>query len=193
VRTVRQRRGASGRRGMTVPACRRLTGLGIAAAVLAADQLVKWLMVARLRLNAVQVIDITPFFDLRWAQNYGVSFSLLSASSTETRWLLVGLTALIAGGVLFWLLREKALPEIAALGMVLGGALGNIHDRAQLGYVVDYADLHFGEIRPFQIFNLADAAISIGVVIILARTFLSREKRGRDDADAQPAVTPSES
>jgi len=87
-----------------------------------------------------------------------------------------------------WLLREKHLPEVAALGMVLGGALGNIHDRATLGYVVDYADLHFGDFRPFQIFNLADAAISIGVVIILARSFLSREKRGDDDdAGSQPA------
>jgi len=166
---------------------RRLAGFGAAALVYAADQLVKRLVAGPLRLPQVQVIDIVSFFDLRWAQNYGVSFSLLSASSTETRWLLVGLTGLIALGVLVWLLREKALPEVAALGMVLGGALGNIHDRATLGYVVDYADLHFGEFRPFQIFNLADAAISIGVVIILARSFLSREKRGHDEAGSQPA------
>lgn len=162
-------------------AARRLAGLGVAALVLAADQLVKWWVAGPLRLAQVQVIDLVPFFDLRWAQNYGVSFSLLSASSNESRWLLVGLTALISLGVLVWLLREKAMAEIAALGMVLGGALGNIHDRALHGYVVDYADLHFGEFRPFQIFNLADAAISIGVVIILARSFLSREKRGPDD------------
>ncbi len=172
---------------------RRLAGLAIAALVLAADKLVKGLMIGPLRLAQVEVIDLTGFFDLRWAQNYGVSFSLLSASSNESRWLLVGLTALIALGVLVWLLREKALPEIAALGMVLGGALGNIHDRATLGYVVDYADLHFGHFRPFQIFNLADAAISVGVVIILARSFLSREKRGNDDADAPPARAPFES
>ena len=171
---------------------RRLAGFGIAGLVLAADQLVKWLMVGPLRLPQVQVIDIVPFFGLRWAQNFGVSFSLLSADSHVERWLLVGLTAAIATGVVVWLLREKALPEIAALGMVLGGALGNILDRATLGYVVDYADLHFGEFRPFQIFNLADAAISIGVVIILARSFLSREKRGIDDAGAPPARAPFE-
>jgi len=167
---------------------RRLAGFGIAALVLAADQLVKWLVAGPLRLAEVQVIDLVPIFDLRWAQNYGVSFSLLSASTNESRWLLVGLTGLIAAGVVVWLLREKHLPEVAALGMVLGGALGNIHDRATLGYVVDYAELHFGDFRPFQIFNLADAAISIGVVIILARSFLSREKRGDDDdAGSQPA------
>jgi len=174
-------------------AARRLAGLGIAALVLAADQLVKWWVSGPLRLAQVQVIDIVSFFDLRWAQNYGVSFSLLSASSTESRWFLVGLTALIALGVLVWMLREQHLPEVAALGLVLGGALGNIHDRATLGYVVDYADLHFGDFRPFQIFNLADAAISIGVVIILARSFLSREKRADDDAGAPPARAPFES
>ena len=178
---------------MSPPARHRLVGFGVAALVLVADQLVKWLMAGPLRLAEVEVIDIVSFFDLRWAQNYGVSFSLLSASSNESRWLLVGLTALIATGVLVWMLREKALAEVAALGMVLGGALGNIWDRSRHGYVVDYADLHFGDFRPFQIFNLADAAISIGVVIILARSFLSREKRGRNDADAQSARAPSES
>ena len=60
---------------------------------------------------------------------------------------------------------------------MLGGALGNIRDRVIHGHVIDYADLHFGEWRPFLVFNLADAAITIGVLIILARSFLSREKR----------------
>ena len=178
---------------MTVLARRRLAGLAAAALVLVADKALKWLMIGPLALPERQVIDLIPFFDLRWAQNYGVSFSLLTASGDTSRWLLVALTAAIASGVLIWLLREKALPEVFALGMVLGGALGNIHDRATLGYVIDYADLHFGDFRPFQIFNLADAAISVGVVIILARSFLSREKRGRNDADDHPAVTPSES
>ena len=172
---------------------RRLGGFAVAALVFLVDQAVKWLVAGPWRLPERQVIDLVPFFDLRWAQNYGVSFSLLAASTTETRWLLVGLTGAIAIGVLVWMLRERAGWEILALGLVLGGALGNIHDRALLGYVVDYADLHFGEFRPFQIFNLADAAISIGVVIILARSFLSREKPPRNDADGHSARAPSES
>ena len=65
----------------------------------------------------------------------------------------------------------------AALGLVLGGALGNILDRIRLGYVVDFADLHFGEWRPFLVFNIADAAITIGVLILLVRALLIREKR----------------
>jgi len=182
----------SGRRGMTTVGRRRLAGLGIAALVFLLDQGLKWLLVAKLRLAAVGVIDICPFFDLRHARNFGVSFSLLTANSVEMRWLLVVVTAAIAAGVLFWMLHEKAMGEIAALGLVAGGALGNIYDRATDGYVTDYADLHFGAFRPFAIFNLADAAISIGVLIILARSFLSREKRGEDDAGGQSARAPSE-
>jgi signal peptidase II len=60
--------------------------------------------------------------------------------------------------------------------MVLGGALGNILDRVRHGYVVDFADLHFGDFRPFFIFNVADAAISIGVAILLLRAFLVKER-----------------
>lgn len=170
----------------------RTIGVATAALVWLADQLVKRAMIGPLRLPEVGVIDLLPFFDLRWAMNFGVSFSLLSADSAHSRWMLVGLTGLIATGVLVWLLRENDLPECVALGGVLGGALGNIHDRATLGFVVDYADLHFGNLRPFQIFNLADAAISIGVLIILARSFLSREKRADDQRDADVAPAPSE-
>ncbi|MBC2670285.1 signal peptidase II [Novosphingobium piscinae] len=172
----------------------RLAGLGTAGLVWLADQLVKRAMIGPLRLPEVGVIDLLPVFDLRWAMNFGVSFSLLSATSAESRWLLVGLTGLIASGVLVWLLRERTWSDCVALGLVLGGALGNIHDRVTRGFVVDYADLHFGEVRPFQIFNLADAAISIGVLIILARSFLSRDKRADDGPhDAAAAHVPSES
>jgi len=76
-----------------------------------------------------------------------------------------------------WITREEKRWDQVALGMVLGGALGNILDRVRHGYVVDFADLHFGEFRPFFIFNVADAAISIGVVILLLRAFLVKEAR----------------
>src|SRR3546814_4732965 len=72
--------------------------------------------------------------------------------------------------------REKARGDVLALGLVLGGALGNILDRVRFGYVVDFADFHIGEWRPFLIFNLADAAITIGVLILLARALLLRDK-----------------
>ena len=154
----------------------RTIGLSVAAAVFALDQLLKWVMIVPLALREVRVIPLIPIFDLRWTENNGVSLGLLTANSDTQRWLLVGVTAAVALLVLVWLLRERLLGDILALALVLGGALGNILDRARFGYVVDYADLHFGTFRPFLIFNLADAAITIGVLIILARSLLSREK-----------------
>lgn len=169
------------------PALRlRALGLALAATIFAIDQWIKGQVRGPLDLANAGPIDIVPFFALRWTENYGVSLGMLTAQSVEMRWMLVALTGLIALGVTVWMMREKSLPEILGLGLVLGGALGNIRDRYAYGYVVDYADLHFGEFRPFMIFNLADAAITVGVLIILARSFLSREKRvpPADAADA---------
>ena len=91
--------------------------------------------------------------------------------------MLVAVTAAIAIGVAVWIGREKRRGDQLALGMVLGGAIGNILDRSRFGYVVDFADLHFGDFRPFLVFNVGDAAISIGVVILLLRAFLLRPER----------------
>ena len=155
---------------------KRLTGFAIAAVVLALDLWVKWLMVNPLNLRGLGQIELLPFFNLTWTQNFGVSLGMLTATSMEMRWGLVVMTSVIALVVLVWMLREKAMGDILALALVLGGALGNIRDRAYYGYVIDYADLHIGDFRPFLIFNIADAAISIGVVIILARAIFLREK-----------------
>ena len=155
---------------------RHTFGLAFAALVYVIDQFIKWLMIDPLMLRELGVIELLPFFDLRWTENYGVSLGLFVAESDTGRWILVGVTAAIAVTVLVWLLREKARGDIFALALVLGGALGNITDRVRFGYVVDYADLHFGTFRPFLIFNIADAAITIGVLIILARSLLMREK-----------------
>jgi signal peptidase II len=78
--------------------------------------------------------------------------------------------------VAWWIRKEEARSDQLALAMVLGGALGNIVDRTRYGFVVDFLDLHFGTFRPFYVFNVADAAISIGVVILLLRAFFVREK-----------------
>ena len=154
----------------------RIGGLMIAGIVWFLDQAIKNWVRFDLDLPTVKSVEILPFFRLTWMQNFGISLGLFTAGSVEGRFLLVALTSAIAMFVLVWIFRERKMGDIAALGLVLGGALGNIQDRALLGYVVDYADLHFGEWRPFLIFNLADAAITIGVLIILARSLLSREK-----------------
>lgn len=161
----------------------RSLGLTIAIVTLVLDQLLKYVVSYPLALKsrAEQGIEILPFFDLRWVENRGVSMGFFHADTDMGRWLLVGMTILIATFVGIWLWREKARADVAALGLVLGGAIGNIIDRARLGYVIDYADLHFGEWRPFLIFNLADAAITIGVLILLARALLLREKDAKTE------------
>jgi len=165
---------------------RRVTGLGLAALIFAVDRYVKWLMTGPLQLKETGTIEILPFFNLHWTENYGVSLGMLTAQSMEMRWLLVAVTSLIALVVLIWMMREKIFADIAALALVLGGALGNIYDRSTRGFVIDYADLHFGDFRPFLIFNIADAAITIGVLIILARSLLSREKPDKEAATTAP-------
>jgi signal peptidase II len=168
----------------------RLIGLALALAIFLADQWLKAYVTVTLGLdNDGEQLTLLPFFDLTRTSNYGVSLGMLSATSMEMRWGLVALTAAIAAVVFVWLLRERKFGDILPLAMVLGGALGNIRDRYRFGHVIDYADLHFGDFRPFLVFNLADAAITIGVVIILARSFLIREKLGSDQAAAPATET----
>ena len=154
----------------------RKAGLALALAVFLLDRGTKLLMTHVLQLQYYEVYDLLPFFDLRWTQNYGVSLGMFTATSLEMRLALIAMTGAISIGVFVWMLREKARGDVLALATVLGGALGNIWDRISRGYVVDFADLHFGEFRPFLIFNVADAAITIGVLILLARALLLREK-----------------
>jgi signal peptidase II len=152
----------------------RSFGFSIALVVFALDQLAKWIVAGPLQLKAIGQIVLLPVFNLTWTENNGISLGLLNAQTEVGRWMLVALTSAIAIGVAVWIGREKHLWDKAALGMILGGALGNILDRARHGFVVDFADLHFGAFRPFLVFNVGDAAISIGVVILLVRAFLMR-------------------
>jgi signal peptidase II len=155
----------------------RTLGIAVAAAIFLADQWVKWLVAGPLGLaQQGDHLDLLEFFDFTRTHNFGVSLGMLTATSLEMRWGLVGLTSVIALVVLVWMFREKRFGDILPLGLVLGGALGNIRDRATFGYVLDYADFHIGEWRPFLIFNIADAAITLGVAIILVRALFLREK-----------------
>jgi signal peptidase II len=162
---------------MSGPWRKRTLGLALAAAIYAADQWIKHLVTGPLGLTHIgDQLYVLPIFNFTLTHNFGVSLGFLEATSPEMRWGLVALTGLIAMVVFGWLLRERKLADIIPLGLILGGALGNIQDRALYGYVIDYADLHFGNFRPFLIFNVADAAISIGVALILVRALFMREK-----------------
>lgn len=172
---------------MTQQSKYRLIGLALALAIFIADQALKgWIMGPLGLREQGSHMELLPFFDFTRANNYGVSLGMFTATSMEMRWGLVLVTSLIALVVLVWMLREKLLGDIVGLSLILGGAFGNIRDRILYGYVVDYADLHIGSFRPFLIFNLADAAITIGVVIILARALFMREKPAADQSDTKP-------
>jgi signal peptidase II len=166
----------------------RLIGFIIAAAIFVADQVMKWVVDYPLNMRKGDSIDLLPIFALTRTHNYGVSLGMFTAESQTMRWVLVAVTAAIAFAVTIWMLREKRLGDIAPLALVLGGALGNILDRVRFGYVLDYADLHFGTFRPFLVFNVGDACITIGVLIILARSLFMREKP--HETHSEPTETP---
>jgi signal peptidase II len=155
-------------------------GFAVALLVFALDQLVKGVVTGPLHLNQLgDQLVLLPIFNLTYTQNEGISLGMLNATNPVGRWMLVAVTSAIAIGVAVWIGREKNRIDQAALGMVLGGALGNILDRVRFGYVVDFADLHFGDFRPFLVFNVGDAAISIAVVILLLRAFLTPKERAK--------------
>lgn len=184
---------------MSEAARNRALGVALAVAIFGLDRMIKTFVVVRLGLSEPGLSHyVLPFFSLTRENNYGVSLGMFRATSPEMRWLLVGVTSLIAAVVIVWLARERRLPDILPLGLILGGAVGNILDRVRFGHVIDYADLHFGEFRPFLIFNVADAAITCGVLIILVRALFMREKQPASQGAQQtpqaegPADQPAE-
>ena len=148
-------------------------GFILAAIVLILDQISKYWVLEVIHLPLIGGIDVWPFFRLTFVGNIGVSMGMLQANSDVTRWLLTAATAGIAVAVALWLRKEKHPVDVTALGLVLGGAMGNIIDRARFGYVVDFLHFFWGEYS-FWVFNLADAAITMGVMLLLGRAFAAK-------------------
>lgn len=149
--------------------------LAIAAAVILVDQLTKVLV-----LHSFQYGDVRPvasFFNLVRVHNTGAAFSFLAGASGWQRWFFIGL-GLVAAGVIVWMLRTQGHQRLFAwaLTLILGGALGNVIDRALHGYVVDFLDFHVGG-RHFPAFNIADSAITLGAILLILDE-LRRVRRG---------------
>ena len=158
----------------------RRLGFVVALIVFALDQLSKYWVTGPLGIDQIgDQLVLLPVFNFTYTENQGISLGLLNATNPVGRWMLVALTSAIAIGVAVWIGREKNRIDQVSLGMVLGGALGNILDRTRHGYVTDFLDLHFGDFRPFLIFNVGDAAISIAVVILLLRAFVTRKDQAK--------------
>ena len=118
---------------MTAPATRnRLIGLALAAVVAIVDQAVKLWVIGPLALRQVGRIDLLPFFDLTYTENRGVSLGMFQASSMETRWALVALTAGIALVVLVWMMRERLLGEILGLALICAALANHAGDICEM-------------------------------------------------------------
>lgn len=149
-------------------------GLAIAAAILILDQLSKWWIVADV-LNPLRIIEITPFFNIVLVRNLGASFGLLGGAGDWGPWVLTALAVAIATGLGIWLARTNTVWVATALGLVIGGAAGNVTDRLRFGAVIDFLDFHLGDYH-WPAFNLADSAITVGVAILLADALIGRRR-----------------
>ena len=149
-------------------------GLGVllAVAALVLDRLSKWWILTVLMAPPKPVV-LAPFFNIVLVFNRGVSFGMFGAAPDWMPLLLLGFAAAVAGGLGFWLMRARNRWLGAGLGLVIGGAIGNGIDRVRLGAVVDFLDVHAAGYH-WPAFNIADSAITVGVLLLLLDTLKSR-------------------
>jgi signal peptidase II len=168
------------------PRVERLVAFALIPVILIVDQWSKWLVLntpafnARLCLDQTQPcgrIELSAVFDLTMVWNRGVSFGTLQ-SEGMMRWILVVVTLAIAVGFGVWLSRAGARLTRLALALVVGGAIGNVIDRVRFGAVVDFLD--FSGLYFVWVFNVADAAITVGAVLLFIDQFLMSSSSGPD-------------
>lgn len=134
--------------------------LPLAAAVIVLDQLTKaWILAV---MDPPREIEVTPFFNLVLAWNRGVSFSLFHSEADYAPYVLSAVALVVVAGLLWWLRRAERLLPSLAIGLVVGGAIGNVIDRLRFGAVVDFLDFHAAGWH-WPAFNVADSAITLGV------------------------------
>ena len=149
-------------------------GAIVAVAVAMADQLSKLALLRHFHESgcAIHQQNLTPFFDLVLTCNRGVSFGILNHSGTGSRLFAVAAAAIVFV-LLFWLSRVRTSFLAVAIGLIIGGAIGNVVDRLRFGGVIDFLSFHAGAWY-WPAFNLADSAICVGVVAMLFDGLLLR-------------------
>ena len=147
-----------------------LIWLWISALVIVIDQATKRVVDTTMQLY--QSIELIPCFQLTYLRNQGAAFSFLSGAGGWQRWFFIGLAIVASVFICFWLkkLDRSQRWEAVAWSLVLGGALGNLIDRILYGYVIDFLDVYVGEWH-WPAFNVADSAITVGVVMLLLDSF----------------------
>ncbi len=148
------------------PKGRRAVGLLALLLSLGADLAHKYWMLFVFDISTRQPVPLGPWMDMILAWNFGVSYSLLQTHSDLGRYGLIGFTVLATTFMALWLWRAKNLMSAIGLGMIIGGALGNIHDRVRWGAVADFFHFHIGSFS-WYVFNIADVAIVLGTVLLL--------------------------
>lgn len=140
----------------------------LAAAVLLLDQLSKWVMV-ELVLDDRRMIEVLPFFNFSLVYNRGVSFGLFGSNSVWGPYVLSALALAVCVALVVWARRAETRMLVVAIGIVIGGAIGNVIDRLRFGAVVDFLDFYIPgtQLPHWPAFNVADSAIVIGVGLIL--------------------------
>ena len=143
--------------------------LALALIVSVLDQLTK--LAASARLEYAIPHAVVPSFNLTLLHNTGAAFSMLHDADGWQRWLFSVIALVVSCGLCWWLVRmdRRDRFEVCALVLILGGAVGNLIDRVRLGYVVDFIQVYYGQYS-FPAFNIADAAISVGAIMLLLRS-----------------------
>ena len=146
-------------------------GLSLAAVVILLDQASKW-WILEIVMQPPQTIPLLPFFNLVLVKNLGISIGMFAGVGAI--WPLVAIALAIMGGLTYWLRSVENRLLATGLGLIIGGAAGNVIDRFRYGAVVDFLDFHaLGWHWPA--FNLADAAITIGAAVVLLESFLNQD------------------
>lgn len=152
--------------------------LWLSLLIVIADQVTKWLAEYSLDLHAP--VPILPGFNLTLVYNPGAAFSFLSQAGGWQRWFFVFFALAISCFLIFWLLRLPARAKWLAcsLALIIGGAIGNLVDRLAYGHVIDFIDLYYGSWH-WPAFNIADAAITVGAVMLIIDAFWLEGRRQR--------------
>lgn len=156
---------------------------GAFAIALLIDVVTKWL-IATVVMVPPRTIEVSSFFNLTLGFNTGVSFGMFQGLFFDRPLVLAGIKVVIAVGFLVWAMRARGAIEATALGLIAGGATGNIVDRMRNGAVTDFLDFHVGSWH-WPTFNMADVAISAGVAILLAGSIFSTQSALRAQEPAR--------
>ena len=153
----------------------QLRWLLLSLGVVALDQLTK--QIAESQLTPHQAVNLFPFFDWYLTYNTGAAFSFLADAGGWQRWMFTGIAIVISVVIFQWIRKLPAEETLTAVSLclILGGAIGNLIDRVYLGHVIDYIQVWLGS-YPWPAFNIADAAISIGAVLLILGSFGGNSK-----------------